>query len=312
MANSVNDWADEVALDTQWAHAMAPAANIILVTAKSASLADLMAAVQTAAQQPGVVAISMSWGGNEASIDATYDGVLQSIQAQGIVLLASSGDAGDNNGGNGTNSGWPSVSPYVTSVGGTTIKTVGYAPPTVATEVAWSLGGGGTSLLEAIPAWQKTALTGTTALSLDTGANSQTVMLGTMKFFVDMTKRLVPDVSYNADWSNSMVGVVMAGRWYGAGGTSAGAPQWAAIIAGLAQTRVVKKETSLSTVLKATAGGFNGLLYQAKLDTTSFFDVTTGTDNVSSKACALCTAGKGYDAATGLGVPNVTNLQTFF
>ena len=62
-----NPWTDEIALDTQWAHAIAPAAKIILVQAKSASLSDLFAAVKVAVSQPNVVAVSMSWGSGEFS-----------------------------------------------------------------------------------------------------------------------------------------------------------------------------------------------------------------------------------------------------
>ncbi len=285
-------WNNEVSLDVQWAHAMAPAANIVLVTAKSGLMTDMTAAVQTAAAQPGVVAVSLSWGAVEyaAETTAAFDGVMASIQAQGIVVFASTGDSGNNGG----NQEWPAASPYVTGVGGTSIKTVGYSLPNIATEVAWTYGGGGASLLEAIPAWQKTALAGNATLTLDP------------------TKRALPDIAYNSDPNYSPVAIVVGGNWYAEGGTSAGAPQWAAIVALIAQDRATKNESTLAALVKATVGGFNGLLYQSKYDATGVFDVTAGTDNTSVKACALCTAGKGYDAVTGLGVPNVNNLLTAF
>lgn len=53
-------WAAEIALDVEWAHAIAPGASILLVEARSNALSDLMAAVNYARNQPGVVAISMS------------------------------------------------------------------------------------------------------------------------------------------------------------------------------------------------------------------------------------------------------------
>ena len=289
---ATDSWKYEVSLDVQWAHAMAPAASIVLVTARTAGMADMLVAVQTAAAQPNVVAISMSWGAYEFSTEtsAAYDGVLKNIQASGIILLASSGDSGNN----GSNQSWPAASPYATSVGGSSIKTVGYALPTVATEVAWSLGGGGASLYEAMPGYQTTALAGTAILTMD------------------KTKRAIPDIAYNADPTYSPVGVIVGGSWYAEGGTSAGAPQWAAITALLAQQRVNKKESSLPILVKSSANGFNGIIYQAKLDAASFFDVTSGNDNTAAKACALCSAGKGYDAVTGLGVPNVNNMLAFF
>jgi subtilase family serine protease len=209
-----NDWAGEVALDVEYAHAIAPSATILLVTAKSSAIGDMVAAVQYAATQPGVVAISMSWGINEGlAATAANDNILKAIQAQGIALIASSGDTGDN----GSNNEWPAVSPYVTSVGGTSIKTVGYSLPTVATEVAWSLGGGGVSTMEAMPAFQSSFISASEK-ALDPNA-----------------KRLVPDVSYNADTVASPVVTMVNGSWSGSGGTSAGAPQWAAIVALVAQ-----------------------------------------------------------------------------
>lgn len=287
-----NDWKYEISLDTQWAHAIAPASNIVLVTAKSSALADIMEAIQIAAAQPGVVAISMSFGAGEfnSETSAAFDGVLKTIQASGIVLLASSGDAGNN----GTNQEWPAASPYVTSVGGTSIKSVGYLPPSVASEIAWAFGGGGASLLEAIPSYQSTYLAGTKVIALD------------------KTKRAIPDIAYNADPNYSPVAVVVSGGWWAIGGTSAGAPQWAAIVSLIAQQRTTKGESSMQTLVKGNSAGFNGIIYQAKLDSTSFFDITAGTDDTARTACALCTAGKGYDAVTGLGVPNVTNMLTFF
>jgi subtilase family serine protease len=57
-------WATEIALDVEWAHAIAPKASIMLVEAQSASYADLFSAVDYARQQ-GAKQISMSFGGRE-------------------------------------------------------------------------------------------------------------------------------------------------------------------------------------------------------------------------------------------------------
>ena len=57
-----DNWEVEESLDVEWAHAVAPGAQIVLVEANSQSLSDLMAAVATAAAQPGVSVVSMSWG----------------------------------------------------------------------------------------------------------------------------------------------------------------------------------------------------------------------------------------------------------
>ena len=54
-------WALETALDVEWAHAMAPAANIVLVEGQP-TLNDLFSAVSFASDLPGVSVVSMSWG----------------------------------------------------------------------------------------------------------------------------------------------------------------------------------------------------------------------------------------------------------
>src|SRR5262249_2456702 len=66
-------WALEIALDVEWAHAVAPGANILLVEATSNSLTDLLTAVDYARNYPGVSAVSMSWGSSEFSSEASND-----------------------------------------------------------------------------------------------------------------------------------------------------------------------------------------------------------------------------------------------
>lgn len=288
-----NSWTDEIALDTQWAHAIAPAAKIILVQAKSASLTDLFAAVKVAVSQPNVVAVSMSWGSGEFSkqISSTYDGLFKNYP--GVVFFASSGDSGFNGG----NQMYPAASPYVTSVGGTSIRDI-TVPASGSTEMAWSLTGGGNSLFELMPGFQKTFLTtnnGAQELSLNNG------------------HRAIPDIAYNADPQSSPVAVWIKSNWVYLGGTSAGAPQWAAITANFAQ--YIKAKGSNFSTLMISKGGFNGLLYQTKLqqlDSQAFIDITSGSNAQSNTACLLCIARVGYDDLTGLGVPNVVVLFGHF
>src|SRR5439155_1669775 len=78
-ADSTGGWEMEEELDVEWAHAMAPGARIVVVEGNSQSLGDLMASVVTAANQPGVSVVSMSWGFVEghdvlAADEALYDG----------------------------------------------------------------------------------------------------------------------------------------------------------------------------------------------------------------------------------------------
>ena len=66
-------WEGETALDVEWAHAIAPGANILLVEANSASDSNLFAAVNYARQQAGVSVISMSWGSDDSASNASND-----------------------------------------------------------------------------------------------------------------------------------------------------------------------------------------------------------------------------------------------
>ena len=113
LAESGNTQLNE-ALDVEWAHAFAPGAQIILVEANSQSLSDLMASVATAASQPGVSVVSMSWGFPEgqavlASDEATYDNV---FHVPGVTFVASTGDYGA------ADPEYPAFSPNVVAFGG--------------------------------------------------------------------------------------------------------------------------------------------------------------------------------------------------
>src|SRR5437867_2625917 len=103
-------WALETALDVEWAHAIAPGATIILSVARSSSLSDLLNAVD-AAVNAGATVISMSWGAGEFSGMSFYDG---HFNRPNVAFTASSGDSG-------AGVEWPAASPYVVSVGGTTL-----------------------------------------------------------------------------------------------------------------------------------------------------------------------------------------------
>src|SRR5262245_17311027 len=108
-------WITEIALDVEWAHAMAPGASILLVEANSASYSDLMTAVNTARNYPGVVAVSMSWGGSEFSGETGYDSYFTTpANHKGVAFVASSGDTG-------APADYPGSSPNVLTVGGTTL-----------------------------------------------------------------------------------------------------------------------------------------------------------------------------------------------
>jgi subtilase family serine protease len=187
-------WAGETALDVEWAHAIAPDAKILLVEAKTPSGANLLGAIDYAASRSDVVAVSMSWGGDETIEEKSLD--LHFASKSGAVFFASSGD-------DGWGASWPAASPNVVSVGGTSLlfKSDG----TLNKETAWSGSGGGVSAYETQPDFQK---------------NYSIPKANGM--------RAIPDVSYDAD-PQSGFSTYSNGKWYVVGGTSDAAPQWAAI-----------------------------------------------------------------------------------
>src|SRR5262249_11156265 len=107
-------WEGETALDVEWAHALAPKANIILVEANDDTDPNLtVQAVLTAASQPGVSVVSMSFGGAEAGVQLSQDPNFSTpVGHIGVTFLASTGDSG-------APGGFPAYSPRVVAVGGT-------------------------------------------------------------------------------------------------------------------------------------------------------------------------------------------------
>ena len=139
-------WGVEISLDVEWAHSIAPAANLLLVEANSSSLSDLLKAVDTAASYPGVAVVSMSWGSSEFSSESSYDSNFTTPAGHtGVTFVASSGDSGGV-------VEWPAASPNVLSVGGTTLSL--NSNNTWKSETAWSDSGGGVSRYEPSPSYQ--------------------------------------------------------------------------------------------------------------------------------------------------------------
>ena len=198
-SKTVNTWATETTLDVEWAHAIAPNAKILLVEATD-DQNGLVDAVNYATSRPDVVAVSMSWGGPEDSSVTSFDSSFTS--SYGAVFFASSGDSGGG-------VFWPACSPNVVAVGGTTLNL--NSDGTVKSETAWSGSGGGVSQYEPALAYQTS-------------------------FGLSYSGRAVPDVSYDANPATG-VAVYYNSQWSVVGGTSIGAPQWAAIQAdGLSAT----------------------------------------------------------------------------
>jgi subtilase family serine protease len=257
-------WALETALDVEWAHAIAPGATIILSVAASSSSSDLLNAVD-AAVSAGATVVSMSWGGPEFSGMSYYD---NHFNRSGVTFTASSGDSG-------AGVEWPAVSPYVIAVGGTSLYLDSNGNRT--SETAWSGSGGGISSYYGEPAFQ----------------------IG----WQTSNQRSVPDVSYLAD-PNTGVYVYdsVNGGWYAVGGTSAGAPQWAALIALANNIRANNSSSTLSlanTLIYPLAQGGTSTPYS--IAAAYFYDVTQGSDGGYN-------AGPSYDFVTGLGSPVASAL----
>jgi outer membrane protein assembly factor BamB len=192
-------WALEISLDVQWAHAIAPGARILLVEASSNSFADLFAAEDYAKQHAQYV--SNSWGGSEFAGETSYDA---HFAQAGVSFFVSAGDSG-------LPAQYPSASPNVVSVGGTTLTFA--ADGSLQSETGWSSGGGGCSAYEtAAPAQSGFPQYG------QAGCGG---------------RRATPDVSLDADPSSGVAvydSTPYYGQagWFTVGGTSASAPMWAA------------------------------------------------------------------------------------
>lgn len=137
-------WDLEISLDVEVAHAICPNCKILLVEASSSSLADLSAAVKTAAKL-GATEISNSYGGSEFSseLSETY---AAPYNQPGIAVTVSSGDSGYGS------FGFPAALSSVITVGGTTLN-LG-AANAYGSETVWSGGGSGCSRYVTAPSWQ--------------------------------------------------------------------------------------------------------------------------------------------------------------
>jgi hypothetical protein len=206
---TTTNWPEETALDVEWAHAIAPAATILLVIAPDSSGTNLYGAVYYATTH-GANVVSMSWGGSEFSNEALVDSYY--FSQAGVTYVASSGDTG-------AGAQYPAASPNVVGVGGTTLTL--NSDGTYAGESAWSGSGGGTSLYETEPSYQTD--------------------------FQSSAYRDVPDLAFDAD-PVSGVAVCYNGGWIQAGGTSLSAPCWAGLftLGGLSGVSSVYSQASTS------------------------------------------------------------------
>jgi subtilase family serine protease len=306
-------WALETALDVEWAHAMAPEANILNVTTNPAEtqgvqgLPSMMNAEQYIVDHQQATVITQSFGTTEEAFGSTQSllnlrHAFISAAANGVTVLASTGDNGTANPGktpvkNPTTVpyptvGWPASDPLVTAVGGTYLCTnpvtgvgVDSVEPPVncqsnpgVREVGWIDSGGGFSHVFAKPGYQSTLPAGSTAI-------------GSM--------RGIPDVAFQASArTGPLVYDSFDGGWFIIGGTSCSSPQFAGLVA-IADQIAGHGLGLINPTLYDLAAGPNYGTY--------FYDVTTG-NNQADPDVPGYPATAGWDPVTGLGTPNAANL----
>lgn len=264
-------WAREIALDVQWVHAIAPGAKILLVEATTNNWSDLMAAVDYAKARAGYV--TMSFGGPEFATQTQFD---SRFSAPGVSFFAAAGDSG-------LGAFYPSASPNVVSVGGTTLGGLGTS---TVSESAWSSGGGGCSSIETATAAQKAfsqygqvgcTQTVTQTTTTPTATKGKRSGSTTSTTTTTVARRATPDVALNANpysgYSVYSTADPADPGWIKLGGTSASAPVFAA--------------------RSAVAGGVMDAARIYGTTAPQWRDITSGTNGAAAVA--------GYDLATGRG-----------
>jgi subtilase family serine protease len=328
-----SSWALEVALDVETAHAMAPGANIVLVTTPTAETLGVQGFPQLIAAEDYVVkhhladVVSQSFASAEDAFGSAQSlenlrYAFEDAAAGGVTVLGSSGDGGSANdkktpvgqGGSGLpypTVVWPASDPLVTGVGGTylctdatntTSRTVDSSSSPAAcqanpgqAEVGWTFSGGGFSHIFDKPGYQSGALpAGSTAIG---------------------AKRGVPDIGLQASSGTGALvylslppdgqsglscgGAPCSTGWYDIGGTSLSCPEWAGLVAIADQ------------INGHGLGPINPALYKLAADPATyaadFHDVTTG-NNTADPAVPGYPATPGWDPITGLGTPNAAKL----
>jgi hypothetical protein len=268
------EWAGEISVDVQMAHAICQGCHVLLVEADSEEFTDLGAAVNVAINA-GATEISNSYVGPEdPTIASFYEELARRYyEHPGLVVTASSGDCGYLNQAcpqEPATANFPADSPDVVAVGGTSLT----EKKQTWSSTVWDEGGSGCSEIFAAPAWQS-ALSSFAA----TGCGSE---------------RSVADVAAVADpntgvdiYDSTPEGNGSPTGWTVFGGTSVASP----IIAGE----------------YALAGGAHGVAFPAStlyahLQREGLYDVVSGS-NGSCAATTACLAVVGFDGPSGVGSP---------
>ncbi|HVA90976.1 MAG TPA: S53 family peptidase [Chloroflexota bacterium] len=255
----------EVAMDVEYAHAIAPRANLRVYfvpdtcdqSACKGDWTSLEAAVNMAVSD-GAKVVTGSWGGPETELAGagitTFEPILKAATETGVSFFFASGDAGSAGGVE-----YPASSPWAVAVGGAQLSAAG--PSSASAFTGWSRSGGGCSTQLGRPAWQPAVLPG-------------------------CVNRAVPDLALDADPNTGVPIYFSLGNsqgWLIAGGTSLAAPMAAALYA--------------DACAEGTCGWVNPALAAASAQSGAFSPVLTGSNGDYQ-------AGPGWNAVTGWGVPN--------
>jgi subtilase family serine protease len=301
--NAAGAGTGEAALDIEQAIGLAPQAAIEVYQAPNTNQ-NLIDDYTAIINDSSVDVISTSWGSCEvagSTLSQTENTLFMQAAAEGKSVFAASGDSGSEDCATPTKPNTslavddPASQPFVTGVGGTNLPD--YTHP--ASQTVWNDGpltaggsggasGGGISSSWTMPSYQSGAPSSLNVISANSKGSTCHAPAGS-------DCREVPDVAANAEVS-SPDGYPMFynGGWTMFGGTSAGAPLWAAY------TALVNSSTACHGV---GIGFANPLLYQAAAAgySSDFYDTTSGNNNPGHSG--LYPAGSGYDMATGLGSP---------
>jgi kumamolisin len=319
----------EVNLDIDVIGAAAPgAAQVVYFAPNNGDQGFVDAIAQAAQANPAPIAISISWGQSEDSWTSqglsAMNGAMSDAAALGITVCAAAGDNGSTDG---VTDGqqhvdFPASSPYALGCGGTKLL----ANPTtgvISSEVVWNelasnegATGGGVSDQFALPSWQADAgvpaPASAAAASSPAGDPADSAVgsehhrrhpggtggsgsgrSGSGGSGSGSGGRGVPDVTGNADPTTGYQ-IYADGQAQVVGGTSAVAPLWSALIARLAQATGQRFGLIQPTLYAGVTPG---------AAMAGFHDITQGNNGAYS-------AGPGWDACSGLGSPNGTDLQS--
>jgi kumamolisin len=287
----------EVMLDVEVVAGVCPKAHIVVYFANWSEqgwITILDAAVQDATNNPGV--LSISWGNAEDVdiwTDQAMDQIDQSLQDAAMLGITVCVAAGDDGSSDAITDGhahvdFPSSSPHALAVGGTTIPSKGTTQP----DIVWKEGdglradnggstGGGVSVHFPLPDWQSAI----SIPSVNSGA---------------IAGRVVPDIAANADWNASPYLLVVDGQSQPNGGTSAASPLVASLLTLINASRPAGNRVGYITPVLYQSNG------SKTVGNTGCTDVQSG-DNTTAQAGGY-SAGPGYDAVSGWGTPNGTNL----